>query len=373
MKTQTIGFIGLGLIGGSIAKALRSALPHIRILAYDTNTDTLSLALQEGVADQITSAVDASFSCCDYIFLCAPVSGNGRNLATLSRFLSPSCTLTDVGSVKGAIHKHIEELGLSAQFIGGHPMTGSERFGYPNSKARLLENAYYILTPARGVSDERLSAYKELVSVMQSIPLVMEPEQHDHVTAAVSHLPHIIASSLVNLVRDSDSPEGTMKMIAAGGFKDITRIASSSPGMWQQICLANTENIVRLLENYIGALQDIRQKLSDRDAALLYQFFDDARLYRDSFIEASSGPIKKCYSITVDIADETGALASIATILALNQISIKNIGIVHNREQAEGALRIEFYEEAAIQKAANILTGRGYIIKYESGGIRLCF
>ena len=360
MNKLTIGFIGLGLIGGSVAKALRFAFPDLHIIAYDINPDTLKQAQEDGVANVVTTVVDATFRDCDYIFLCAPVSGNDKNLLTLKQFLSPSCILTDVGSVKTGIHKRIEELGLSAQFIGGHPMAGSERFGYTNSKARLLENAYYILTPTKDVSSDQLHSYKELVSAMGAIPLVLEAKQHDYVTAAVSHLPHVIASSLVNLVKDSDSKDGIMKMIAAGGFKDITRIASSSPDMWQQICLTNTDNILSLLDDYINALQLIRGQLDSKSADSLYDFFNDARLYRDSFIEASSGPIKKSYSITIDIADETGALASIATILALNNISIKNIGIVHNREREEGALRIEFYAENDIKTASDILKSRGY-------------
>ena len=241
-------------------------------------------------------------------------------------------------------------------------MAGSERFGYSNSKARLLENAYYILTPSKETSAERLEGYRSLVSAMGAIPLVLDAAQHDFVTAAISHLPHIIASSLVNLVKESDSPEGTMKMVAAGGFKDITRIASSSPDMWQQICLTNTDNIVRLLESYIQSLSALKETLLAQDASSIYQFFDGARIYRDSFIGASSGPIKKSFSITVDIADETGALALVATTLAWQHISIKNIGIVHNRELAEGALRIEFYEENAIKAAADLLTSRGYTV-----------
>ena len=181
-------------------------------------------------------------------------------------------------------------------------------------------------------------------------------------TAAVSHLPHVIAASLVNLVRDSDSPDGIMKMIAAGGFKDITRIASSSAAMWQQICLTNTDNILSLLTSYIDSLSRIRDELAGREGEELYQLFDGARIYRDSFLNASSGPIKIVYSLNVDIADEPGALAAIATILALSQISIKNIGIAHNREMEDGVLRIEFYEEADIRKARSILTARGYTI-----------
>lgn len=360
MSGLTCGFIGLGLIGGSIAKALRASLPDTKIIVYDINKETLSLAKEEGIADIAAERIDISFADCDYVFLCAPVSKNDENLKTVAGFISDKCIITDVGSVKTGIHEKIKELGLSARFIGGHPMAGSERVGYVNAKAFLLENAYYILTPEETVSPDSVSNYRHLVETIGAIPLILDAKTHDYVTAAISHLPHVIASSLVNLVKDSDSADGIMKMIAAGGFKDITRIASSSPVMWQQICLTNTENIAFLLDDYIKALSCVRKRLDAKDAAALYDFFETARDYRDSFIDASSGPIKKSFSLTVDIRDEAGALASIATILALNNISIKNIGIVHNRELEEGTLKIEFYEKASIERAVAILNGKGY-------------
>lgn len=362
MSQLTCGFIGLGLIGGSIARALKNNVADVRILAYDINEDTLRAAHKDGTADHITTTIDESFSACRYLFLCAPVRKNDSNLEAVKRILSPDCILTDVGSVKTDIHRHIEQMGLSRQFIGGHPMAGSERVGYLNSKAGLLENAYYILTPTSMVARKKVEEYRQLVQKMGAIPLILDYTQHDYVTAAVSHLPHIIAASLVNLVRDSDSSDGIMKMIAAGGFKDITRIASSSAAMWQQICLTNTENIKGLLDDYIESLTSIRQQLESRSEQELYSLFDSARIYRDSFIDASSGPIKISYSMNIDIADEPGALASIATMLALNNISIKNIGIVHNREFEEGVLRIEFYEEEAVARAKAILLAKGYII-----------
>lgn len=362
MSQTTCGFIGLGLIGGSIAKALRQNIPDIHITVCDINPATLEAALSEGVADKATHNIDSNFSQCSYLFLCAPVRKNDANLETVKEYLSPDCILTDVGSVKSDIHHHIEAAGLSDRFIGGHPMAGSERVGYMNAKAGLLENAYYILTPTRRTPPERVAHFRGLIEKTGAIPLVLEPAQHDYVTAAISHLPHVIASSLVNLVRDSDTGEGIMKMIAAGGFKDITRIASSSPDMWQQICLTNADNIARMLDDYIASLTTVREQLARRSEQELYELFDSARQYRDSFIDASSGPIKKVYSLNVDIADEAGALAAIATILALNRISIKNIGIVHNREFEEGVLRIEFYEEAAVASAKSILAAKGYMI-----------
>lgn len=363
MMQITCGFIGLGLIGGSIARALKEKhTDEVQIVACDTDSATLTLAKEQGVADRITTEINAQFSDCDFLFLCAPVENNSDNLLQLKKFLPSSCILTDVGSVKSGIHARIEACGLAGQFIGGHPMAGSERTGFSNSKARLLENAYYILTPSKEVPKDMLMRYESLVTSIGAIPLILDADRHDYVTAAVSHLPHVIAASLVNLVKNSDSSEGTMKMIAAGGFKDITRIASSSPEMWKQICTTNAENISMLLTNYISDLLTVKEALDDRDSLALQEFFESARSYRDSFIDAGSGPIKKVYSLYIDIADEPGALAAIATILALNGISIKNIGITHNREAQEGALRIEFYEESATKLAGKLLTSKGYVI-----------
>ncbi len=361
MQPLTCGFIGLGLIGGSIAKAIRQNLPDTVIYTYDINEKTLALSLEDGVSNKTFSSIGEEFSDCDVIFLCAPVSHNDTNLLSIRPFLKDTAILTDVGSVKTDIHKHIADAGLERFFIGGHPMAGSERFGYPNAKASLLENAYYILTPTKEVSDAHIGFMKDLVQTIGALPLVLDYETHDFVTAGVSHLPHVIAAGLVNLVRDNDNHEGIMKMIAAGGFKDITRIASSSPLMWQQICLTNTENITTLLDRYITSLQEIRQKISAKDTDSIYDFFEDSRNYRDSFLEASSGPIKKAYALYVDIPDEPGSIASIATLLAFRQISIKNIGVVHNREFEAGVLRIEFWEENAVEAARELLTQRGYL------------
>jgi prephenate dehydrogenase len=360
MSELTCGFIGLGLIGGSIARALKASDFHIKIIAYDINREALELAVTERIVDEAAEGIDGTFSSCDYLFLCAPVQKNGSNLAAVKEIISDKCLLTDVGSVKTSIHEAIQEAGLEQYFIGGHPMAGSERVGYVNSKASLLENAYYILTPSPLVPQSKIEEFRSLVKSLGAIPLVMDYGKHDYVTAAVSHLPHVIASSLVRLVRDSDSEDGICKLIAAGGFKDITRIASSSALMWQQICLTNTDNIVSLLEDYIQSLGEIKDRIASRDESAIYDFFDSARIYRDSFTNASSGPIKRAFCIYVDIADRAGALAHIVNLLAEHDISIKNINITHNRESEDGVLRIEFYEEAAMNTAADLLTAASY-------------
>ena len=233
----TIGFIGLGLIGGSIAKAIRYYYPDTRIIAHTRSQATIDYALNEQIIDIACDQVDARFSECDYIFLCAPVEANASYLEILKSLVQPGCILTDVGSTKTDIHTHVADLGLESQFIGGHPMAGSEKTGIANAKRHLLENAYYIVTPTSKVPKESVEAYVELVRSLKALPLVLDYHEHDFVTGAISHLPHLIAAALVNLVHNEDTPSETMRMVAAGGFKDITRIASSSPEMWEQICM----------------------------------------------------------------------------------------------------------------------------------------
>ena len=357
-----VGFIGLGLIGGSIAKAIRQYHPTYEIVAFDKNKETLALATQESVIDVAATTIDDNFRNCSYIFLCAPVSYNTAYLKQVAKYLGKGCILTDVGSVKTNIHDEVAALGLGSHFIGGHPMAGSEKSGYPNSKAMLIENAYFVLTPCAETKQENLDRYAAFVQQLGAIPVILEAHQHDYITGTISHLPHIIAASLVNFVRDNDTKEELMKNLAAGGFKDITRIASSSPTMWQHICVKNKENISQILANYIETLQQAKALVDQGDEQGLYQLFDSSRNYRNSLPSTSAGPIKKTFAVYCDIIDEAGGIATIATILASNNLNIKNIGIVHNREFEEGVLRIEFYDENSSNKAALLLQKYRYIV-----------
>lgn len=362
MSMNKFGFLSLGLIGGSIALAIRQVNPNAKILAYARRQSTLDEALASGAIDKGTTEINGLFSDCDMIFLCAPVSVNNKFLEQLKPLISDKTIITDVGSVKGAIHETVEKLGLSKNFIGGHPMAGSEKTGFSNANPMILENAYYILTPTEAVPKEAVAEYYSLVKKIGAIPLILSHKEHDYVTAAISHVPHLVAAALANLVHDHDSEEGIMKLIAAGGFKDITRIASSSPDMWESICMANTENIADLLDDYISSLQTISKAVRAKQKGFTYDLFTASKEYRDSFADLPKGPIKKIFACYVDIPDETGSIASVATLLAKADISIKNIGIIHNREFEEGVLRIEFYDENTLDEAIVLLQSLNYSI-----------
>ena len=249
-------------------------------------------------------------------------------------------------------------------------MAGSEKTGYENSSDHLLENAYYIVTPPVGANgslpfEEQPENVRRILTVARiigAIPMVLDYREHDRVVAAISHLPHIIAYSLVNLVKSCDDCEGTMKTIAAGGFKDITRIASSSPVMWENICLSNQEQILRLIDSFCGELGHMRSAIAASDSKALMEAFTSAKDYRDSLTLHANGTLKQVYELYMDLLDEAGGIATVATILASNHLSIKNIGIIHNREFEDGVLHLEMYDSESLAAAITLLKKHHYTI-----------
>lgn len=362
MKFDTIGFVGLGLIGGSIAKKIKYNKPDTKIFATAHRVSTIEEAYKEGIIENESLPDLDIFHNCDIIFLCAPVQENLKYLRELKSIIKPECIITDVGSTKGEIHREVINLQMENQFIGGHPMTGSEKTGIQNANRFLLENAYYIITPTSMTEESDVITFKKWIESFGAIPMVMNYEAHDYATASISHLPHMIAFSLVNLVRTSDDSKETMKTIAAGGFKDITRIASSSPVMWENICSSNKDMLVKQMNHYIEILEELKTNIENNNSEYLLDFFGAARDYRDSITVPSRNSQLIVHEIYLDLADEAGGIATIAGILANNSISIKNIGIINNREFEDGVLRIEFYENNSKEKAIELLNLKDYHI-----------
>ena len=362
MTDSTLGFIGLGLIGGSIARGIKRARPDIKIMAYMRSRSRLEQAEKDGVVDVILDGIDGNLRECDLIFLCTPVEYNANYLSSIRPYLKPGALITDVGSTKCGIHEEIIRQGLEDCFVGGHPMAGSEKTGYENSTDHLLENAYYIITPTKKSTPEQIDRIRQVALGIGALPIVLDYHEHDFSVAAISHLPHLVASSLVNLVHDNDSKDEIMKRLAAGGFKDITRIASSSPVMWEQICMTNTENILVLLKRYITSLESICDTLENHNGDAIYKMFEESGKYRSTFPNRGQGPIERDYSFCVDVLDEPGSISVLSAILAAKGISVKNIGINHSREEGEGALRISFYKEDKRNEAAELLRSHNYVL-----------
>ena len=362
MKIEKIAIIGLGLIGGSLAKTIKKNT-DIVIVGIDKSADVLKKSEAEKVIDFGSESIEGALDGCDLVFLCTDIKENEKLLEEVVSNAPESAFITDVGSVKRGVFEQVKRLGVESRFIGGHPMAGAEKSGYDFSSDVMFENAYYIVTPGEEVSEKDLDSFNRLLKNLHAIPLVMTPERHDYATAMVSHVPHIVAYLLTNLLNHHDDDDHTFATIAAGGFRDMTRIASSSPDMWVKICRENKKNVIYAIDWILKALGTARINLEEGDYDMVKGYFELAKSYHDEMIgSGKAGAIDSAHELYVDINDEAGAIATVATMLGEAGISIKNIGIIHNRESDEGILRVEFYDEAALEDAKRILSENEFTI-----------
>ena len=260
-----------------------------------------------------------------------------------------------MGSTKMEIIRKVVELGISGHFVGGHPMTGGEKSGYEAASENLFENAYYILIPSED-NAPALNKVKTVIEGLKSLPVMLDAEKHDQILSMISHLPHLVAIALVNAVRNCG--DNYMHTLAAGGFKDLTRIASSSPEMWEEICRSNQKNILSSIGLFCDELNVFKEKITEDKSTKA--IFTEAKNYRDSFDSNRRSEIIKTYRITVDVEDRPGIIAEIAAVLAKEEINISNIGINNSRETDEGILDIRFYNSESRDKSYACLLNDGY-------------
>lgn len=282
-QISKVAVIGLGLIGGSLARALRNYTTIEKIIGIDLEEIYGQQALQINVIDEFYKVPSPdALKDCDIIFLCVPIHRIVDMIKNLYDFIPKHCIITDVGSSKHQIVEQVEALFPELNFIGGHPMAGSEKSGFDASSKDLFQNAYYILTPSKHTSEESILTLETLIVLLQARPIICEPEVHDFCVAGISHFPHVCASLLVNLIHGQDQKE-LMHKIAATGFKDSTRIAASNPTLWQQIVLQNKENILYFVRNYQQMLTSFETHLIEEDTEWLYNFFDSSSKFRNTF------------------------------------------------------------------------------------------
>lgn len=351
MRKQVV-LIGTGLIGGSLALAIKKE-HDVTITGYDIFQEQVERAKELHVVDEI--AVDLQHACeeAHLIVFASPVEETKKLLHKLASFrLRKDVIVTDVGSTKGTIMNEAEALfSKEISFIGGHPMAGSHKTGVESAKAHLFENAFYILTPMNHVPNEHVEELKDWLKGTGSHFLVLNTEEHDYVTGIVSHFPHLIAAGLVKQVEKHAGDNPLIHQLAAGGFKDITRIASSSPKMWSDIVKQNREHLMVLLKEWISEMEGLYDTVSTGDAGEIQNYFADAKEYRDSLPVRKRGAIPAYHDLYVDVLDKVGALAHITSILAREEISITNLQILEAREGLLGVLRISFQREEDRTKA----------------------
>ena len=278
--------IGVGLIGGSLARALREAGFCQQVVGAGRKVANLQKAVELGVIDRYETDLAQAVAGADMVFVAVPLGAMQSVFSAIKGQLADDAVVTDAGSAKGSVLDDVQQAfgEVPGFFVPGHPIAGTEQSGVEASFADLYRNHRVILTPVEGTDAGATGRVRAMWEAAGAEVVEMDPLHHDAILAATSHLPHLLAFTLVDsLARMSDQQE--VFEYAAGGFRDFTRIASSDPVMWRDICLANHDAIQLLIEHFIADLQTVNQAVQAQDGERLLEIFANAKDARDRFAE----------------------------------------------------------------------------------------
>ncbi|MBN1155790.1 prephenate dehydrogenase/arogenate dehydrogenase family protein [candidate division KSB1 bacterium] len=355
-----ITIIGLGLIGGSLGLALSNKKEYDRIYGID-EFSVVHHAMERGIIDQGFTPEDSETALrdCDLVFLCTPIYTILDYLKTITKWIRPGTVVCDVGSTKGQIVNAANQYfnDASVYFLGTHPMAGAETRGIEAADAYLFENIVWVLTPFQKIPDQKI---RDIGTILESIGakvLLLSPELHDKIAAAVSHLPQMAAIALTNLISRLQQENMNYIRLAAGGFRDMTRIASSPYSVWKDICGTNKEQIAFFIDQFIDELKRVKEHvLNDK----LEPDFENSNVTRLSIPRDTRGFLKPAYDVSIGVQDKPGVIAEISTALANEGINIKDIEVLKVREGEGGTFRMSFSSSSDRDWAIGIIRHIGY-------------
>ncbi|MCL6609918.1 MAG: prephenate dehydrogenase [Peptococcaceae bacterium] len=362
MRTEPLfgkaAVVGVGLIGGSLGMAIRSRSLAGEVIGIGRSPEALQAALDHGAVDRVSLSY-GDLSGCDLVIVAVPVGSTAGVLRQMSPHLTPGVLVTDVGSTKVRIVEESRSvLPQGAVFIGGHPMAGSEKEGVAGADPYLFENAFYVITPGPETPEDSLRKLIGMVEGIGAKPVLMDPVDHDLSVAAVSHLPHLVAATLVNCLFDFPG-SGKMSLLAAGGFRDTTRIAAGNPGMWRDIFMTNREFILKALSAFSKRLDEFREAVESGDDLKIYHLLDRARTLKAGMPARTRGYLPALWEIVVTVPDRPGIIGLMAGILGNAGINISDIEILRVREGEGGTIRLAFATGEEQDRAAALLNESG--------------
>ncbi len=345
MSAGRANVIGTGLVGGSIGLALRRLGLHVT--GDDVDAARATRARELGALDAVGLDADA-----DITFVAVPVRAIPD--AVRRALAGTRGLVTDVGSVKTSIVDAIDD----PRFVGGHPMAGSEQEGVDGADADLFEGAVWVLTPTAATDDAAYASVRSIVSSLGADVVALAPERHDALVAVVSHVPHLTAATLMHLADERAEEHRALLRLAAGGFRDMTRIAAGHPGIWPDICAENRAAIVDMLDRLIAGLGEMRDAVDKADRDGLLAVLERAHLARRNLPARVAQPDELC-EVRVPVQDRAGVLADVTTLAAELDVSIADLEIAHSSEGERGVLILLVPADRA-ERFQEGLTARGY-------------
>ena len=354
---KTIYIAGLGLIGASMALGIKRDHPDYEILGYNRSQASRDIALERGMIDRATDDFASFAPLADIIILSLPIQQTLDFIEKLASIdLKEGVIISDAGSTKSTIVSTAEKYfaDKSVRFVGAHPMAGSHKTGAASADVNLFENAYYIFTPSSLTTPDTLEEMKDLLSGLHARFIEIDASEHDRVTSQISHFPHILASGLMEQTASYAEEHEMTRRFAAGGFRDMTRIAESEPGMWTSILLSNRETIIERIEDFKRRLDEVGQAISKGDEIQIWNFFNQAREQRQAMEIHKRGGVDSSFDLYVDVPDEEDVILRILELL--RGTSLVNIHInEENREDVHGILQISFKNAQDLKRAEQVI------------------
>ena len=358
---RRVAIIGVGVIGGSLGLAIKRRFRSTYVVGMDRR-DVLRKALKRGAIDEGTTRLSVAVDGADLVLLATPVSVIFAFLPKVAEFISPHTLVSDVGSVKDSIVHAAVRCFPGGNFIGGHPMAGVELSGVEAAHPLLFENAVYVLTPTRHNPSSLVRRFAGFLEELGARIAILDARTHDEVASAVSHLPQLTAVALTNVAGHRHKSSRRHLRLAAGGFRDLTRIASSKPEIWKDILSYNSDEIRKSLDLLIRELATYRKLLKGRRSSSLITNFRTARHIRNNIPKSMKGFLHPLAEVTVFVHDQPGMIAKLTAVLAKAKINIKDIELMKVREGRGGTFHLAFESREVSAHAAALLRKAGFEI-----------
>ncbi|MFA5833979.1 MAG: prephenate dehydrogenase/arogenate dehydrogenase family protein [Bacteroidota bacterium] len=350
-----ITIIGLGVIGGSLGLAIKQNNSGAIVTGFDEKTKIKS-ALHREAIDYGAASLSASIHDADIIFLCTPVHTILESLSDIAVHCKPNAIITDVGSTKSEIVRAAKKIFRSnGIFVGGHPMAGSEGKGITYADAMLFQNATYVLC-ADTKLQKKISSLSSLLHLIGARVLFLSASDHDKIAATISHLPQLVAVAMMNMVERKNRSHHGYLQLAAGGFRDITRIASSPYEMWRDILASNAHEIRAIVKAFSVLLLQFQKDLSTPSKRKKFsQRFQSAKIFRDAIPKNSKGFLHPLFEVYISVDDRPGVLSLLTTALFRANINIKDIELLKICDGRGGTFRLSFNTKREAELAKKIL------------------